>query len=172
MMKLSDLKRELNGYNFELLHGIGPEGGLDGVKRPIIDRFKYCFNNTNLIFDTSIFRIGFQNGIYSNIGLIVADAELLRFSTGDGGRLGSQDVDAITKPIKIDDIKTYLDSYSTGNPPQYCEFCINNVVWGDIFIDKHELVTPGRWKHAYSAANLKDKRVYEIHLDWQLTLVP
>lgn len=171
-MKLSDLKKALPYYQFELLHGIGTGGGLDGTERQILERFNYCFNNTNLIFDTSIFRVGYPNQIYSNVGLIVADAELLRFRTGDGGRLVSQDVDVITKPIKIDDIKTYLDLYSTGNPPQYCEFCINNVVWGDIFIDKHKFETPDRWKHAYSAANLKDKRVYEIYLDWQLTLVP
>lgn len=168
-MKLSDLKKALPDYQFELLHGIGTGGGLDGTERQILERFNYCFNRTNLIFDTSIFRVGYPNQIYSNVGLVVKDAELLRFSYEDGGRREVQDIEEVKKPINVDKIIEYLELYKKGDAPVYCELCITEVVWEAVFFNTNRKEMQSRRNPAELAANINSKEFCVIDSDWKLT---
>lgn len=169
MMKLSDLKNKLKEYNFNLLHGIGDQGGIDPYTRNIKDRIEFCIKNPRSIFDTSIFRVAYPNQIFSNVGLVVKDAELLRFSYEDGGRRGVEDIEEFKEPINVDKIIEYLELYKKGNAPVYCELCITEVDWEAVFFDTNRKEMQSRRIPAELAANINSIEFCVIDSDWNLT---
>lgn len=169
-MKLSDLKRKLDGYNFELLHGIMETGGIHDPELPVSERFKFSIDNPKEIFCTSIFRMGYVNEIFGIVGIIVKDAELLRFTADDCGRRSYQTISQIKSVIDPNKVALYLESYKRG-VPKYCDFCITDVEWGDVLINFHNGCHPPHWVEAVNSARSYNKSIQIVDLNWQLAFV-
>lgn len=170
-MKLSDLKRKLDGYNFELLHGIMETGGIHDPELPVSERFNYSIENPNEIFCTSILQMGYKNEIFGIVGIIVEDAELLRFKPHDCGRQEMDTKDQIISVIDPAEIAKYLDSYDINSGAPYCDICISDVQWGNVFINFHDYRYPSHWVEAVISAKNHNKSIEIIDQDWKLTLV-
>lgn len=159
-MKLSELKKVLRDYQFELLHGI-----IKKVEEPydIDQQIDNAYTKPSERYNTFIFRQGFLNDMYSCVGIIVKDAELLRFRSYDGGTDPNATIEELREEIKIEEVEKYLKLYeSRPTPSEICEMNICNVIWGDVWINYQDCRRPSFKKPAKMAAIKNSKGVYEV----------